>query len=399
MISVRSMFRRMDNLIILVTVFYFILYFGISCYFPYINLYFVSKGISTAEVGVLSTVLPFVALVFPNIWAHFADKTQNAKLFASILIAGAGSSALLYLIGNSFMSFVAITLLYAIFACCVSSITDVVAMTICQRLQYKFSFIRISGTLGYAIGCLALSKPISGNLHMSFIFMASCYAISLILLTKIPKVKPPMPVQTEENSKKISLFSNKSIIFALLLLMSIYMSASFYNSFLGILLQKEQMPATFLGTCMFLSALGEVPVLFLAPKIVNRFGEIPLMAFSGVVMVIRMLLVTSGSIPIIILMQCIQGWSYMLNFYCGAMYIDRIVHPQLKAKGQTIINTVQVGIGSISGNVIGGAVSESIGLSSTYHLIGFLGFGIVIVTMIGFFLYSRISQKKIHCEE
>lgn len=389
MVSITSAIRRMDKWIILLFLIYFFLYFGMSCYSPYINLYFMSRGMSTGMVGVLSTVLPLTALVFPSIWANLADKTQNAKLFEIILIAGSGGSALLYLVGFNFFSFVGITVLYAVFATCVGAMLDVVAITICQRLQYKFSFIRISGTLGYAIGCLVLSNVISNNLHTSFIFLAVFYTIALILFLRLPKISPPLPVNTSEGPEKLSLFANKAVIFALFLLMTVYMAASFYNSFLGILLQNENMPSTFLGFCMFLSALGEVPVLFLAPKLVERFGEIKLMVFSSLVMTIRMILVTTGSIPIIILLQCIQGWSYMLNFYCGAMLIDRLVHPKLKTQGQSIINTVQVGVGSVLGNIIGGALSESIGLSSTYRLISFISLGITVLTMTIFFFFKK----------
>ena len=60
--------------------FYFLTFFGLGVYAPYMSIFLKSRGLSGAEVGTVWALLPLGAVIAPPLWGMVADKFRNRKI-------------------------------------------------------------------------------------------------------------------------------------------------------------------------------------------------------------------------------------------------------------------------------------------------------------------------------
>src|SRR5512136_665320 len=70
------------------SIFYFLYYGAISFLFPYLALFYQSKGLSGAEIGLLTAISPIIAFFAAPLWTGAADASRRHKLFAMVSIIG-----------------------------------------------------------------------------------------------------------------------------------------------------------------------------------------------------------------------------------------------------------------------------------------------------------------------
>jgi PPP family 3-phenylpropionic acid transporter len=93
-------------------------------------------------------------------------------------------------------------------------------------------------------------------------------------------------------------------------------------------------------------------------------------------MAARWLLTASvTSVAAVIAVNALHGFSFIVFNYCLAVYINEHVPDELKASGQTLNALICIGLGRLSGSVLGGLLSDRIGLADTFLVNGLLGFG------------------------
>ncbi|MDP6620195.1 MAG: MFS transporter, partial [Nitrospinota bacterium] len=70
--------------------FYFLAFFGLGVYGPYLSIFLRSRGLSGAEVGTVWALMPLGAVLAPPLWGMVADKFRNRKVLIFCLSAAGG---------------------------------------------------------------------------------------------------------------------------------------------------------------------------------------------------------------------------------------------------------------------------------------------------------------------
>ena len=97
-----------------------------------------------------------------------------------------------------------------------------------------------------------------------------------------------------------------------------------------------------------------------------------------------------NNIYLILILQLLHGFTFIVIFYSMAMYINEKVQDELKASGQALNSAVGMGFTRIIGSVAGGVLSDYIGIRQVFTLSSIA----VLVSIIVFVpIFMAISRK------
>lgn len=172
-----------------------------------------------------------------------------------------------------------------------------------------------------------------------------------------------------------------------------HMGLSFYTGFIGPYILEKGYTQSTIGVINSISALSEVPVLFYINRMLRKHGTIKILFLSCFLMGIRILLPIRSGIIGIVLAQLLQGVTYMTMYYSCAVYISTCVYEKYQTKGQSILNVVQLGLGAIVGNLVGGKLIRLLGYEKGYLLMAGITTLMTICALIVYFWKNREQRN------
>ncbi|MBE6961247.1 MAG: MFS transporter [Ruminococcaceae bacterium] len=110
-----------------------------------------------------------------------------------------------------------------------------------------------------------------------------------------------------------------------------------------------------LGLAQFLMAASELPGAFLVQKFYRRYGSEKVVLVSLAFMIVRpALILASGSLAMLLLVQPIQMLGYGLFTPVSTYFTNENVAPEDRMQGQSLKMVITTGFGSMAGNLISG---------------------------------------------
>lgn len=147
------------------------------------------------------------------------------------------------------------------------------------------------------------------------------------------------------------------------------------------------------GTTVAVTVIFEIPLFFLAPRILKRIGAPVLAIIGALAFVIR---VVSYSIVSsawqVLLLEPLHGLTYAAFHAASVAYVSERCSPRFEATGQSILQFVS-GIGSAIGSGSGGFIMQRFGSRALYRIGGFA----VLVATVGFGVTNYLSRDERNC--
>lgn len=382
------------------------IYIGASVYSPFISSYYSLKEINPLKIGTLLAVGPVISILVQPLWAYISDRSGQRKNILSIVALGSSLSMLVYYIGNSFTLFFIATMFVTAFNTSLVPLSDAIIIDKAVSHNFDFAKIRLGGTLGYALVVFLAGGYLKTHPTALFIMSSLGYMVLVLFIRQLPMEKVNEKViddNADEEKLKIKskgIFKSREIIYVLIFCFISQVGLSFCSGFLGVYILSMGYSQGIIGIMNCISALSEVPILLIINKLTKKYGAIKILAFSCIMMSIRIFLVTGSSIVAVILSQLLQSVTYMTVYYSCAVYISENVFKDKQSQGQSILAILQVGMGSIIGNVLGGYFVKTLGLKSAYMIMaaGVLGVSVITILLYKLFWYKKINNKRL-CEE
>ena len=206
--------------------------------------------------------------------------------------------------------------------------------------------------------------------QMQFVFAFFAYMILFCFCIGLKEERNGQIVINEvvQENEQNRIFKNRDVYIVLGLAFVSQMGLSFYTGFIGPYILEKGYTQSTIGVINSISALSEVPVLFYINRMLRKHGTIKILFLSCFLMGIRILLPIRSGIIGIVLAQLLQGVTYMTMYYSCAVYISTCVYEKYQTKGQSILNVVQLGLGAIVGNLVGGKLIRLLGYEKGYLL-------------------------------
>ncbi|NLO09623.1 MAG: MFS transporter [Clostridiales bacterium] len=390
-----------------------LVYISSSLYAPFLGAYYTERGVTASEIGILMAIGPLIAILIQPLWAGLSDRTGRRKDVLSLIILGCAISINSYYLGNNFFGYFIATILFTIFSTSMVPLSDAILVDLSEKIKFKFSYVRLGGTLGYALTVYIAGRVLKYYPSALFAMASISYLIMMFVVRRLPSKErenslggsgqKPLDIEEVEEARhekrtkreRSRIFMNNDIVFVLLFAFVTHLGLYFGIGFMGVYLIELGYDQSIIGMLNTISALSEVPILLCIHKLIKRFGTMRIIAFSGIMAGVRILLISGGSLPTIIISQMLQSVTYMTTYYCSVTYINQNVEPMHRSKGQGILTITQAGLGSIMGMILGGRVIEAIGMRQSYIVVGCVIVGVSFVTILIYIIYNKLRSRNL----
>lgn len=350
---------------------FYLLYFAaLSSAMPFFVLFYQGLGFSGAQIGLLTGVPPLVTLVASPFWTTLADARNWHQLVMGL---GIVIAALVIFLLPSLTSFVVVFLaivLLNIFLAPVSSLGDSATMHMLGEERAMYGRVRLGGTIGWGV-----FAPVAGALAENFGLRMTFWAFSAIMLLNFfisqklvhssqeESESPPGGIRTFLTSRRwISFF-----FIAFLGGVGSFSAAAYLFPYMAELGASESM----MGLALTISTLSELPIFFLAHRLVRRFGSYGLFTITLAMFGIRSLLFAAVGTPsLVLLVQAFGGMIFPAMWTAGVSYAHENAPAGLKSSAQGLFGAMSFGVGSAFSGFVSGLLLGSIGGRGMFLVLG-----------------------------
>lgn len=331
----------------------------------FMPVYLDDLGYSKTEIGTLLALGSFVALFSQPLWGVASDRSKTKNDILKTLLLTSSLIILLFRLSGNFYYIFVIMVVYSFFQSPIVPLSDAITLEYMVTTRWKYGPIRLAGTFGYAgIAVLAgalINKNVDGIFFLSFLIGF----ITFLAAFKIPRIRGHQSIG--EKISILKLFKNRELILLMGFAATIQATLSFYNAFFSIYYKDMGADNSLLGWAMFIGAVSEVFFLLLGDRVISKFGIKATLFGAAFIAVVRWaLLGIVSNIFVILALQVLHGFIFIVLAYSMATYINNKVPKELKASGQTLNAVISGGLARIIGNIGGGMISDIIGIRHVF---------------------------------
>jgi len=352
---------------------FYLLYFAaLSSAMPFFVLFYQGLGFSGTQIGLLTGIPPLITLIASPFWTGVADAKRWHKLVMGL---GIVATVLVVFLLPSFTGFAVVFIfivLFNIFLAPVASLADSGTMTMLGEERAMYGRIRLGGTIGWG-----LFAPIAGAIVQNYGLKIGFWTFSAIMLINFFVSQKFVHTSHEEGAAKpggirVLLTSRRWIIFLFVAFLGgigAFSAAAYLFPYMAELGANEST----MGLALTISTLTELPIFFLAHRLVKRFGSYGLLTLALAMFGIRSLLYAVVSAPFMVLIvQAFGGMIFPAMWTAGVSYADENAPAGLKSSAQGIFGAMSFGVGSAVSGFIAGPLLESIGGRGMFLVLGII---------------------------
>jgi PPP family 3-phenylpropionic acid transporter len=339
---------------------YFIAYGGLACYFPFLAVYFKSRGLTYIQSGIVFSLISLISIIAQPIMGYIADKYLSKKKVVLINLIACSGLIYLYIFAGGFYSVIMATISLIFFQGSVMSILDAYCYDISDKVpEVNYGQIRLMGSIGFAVVSLLLGGLIQYfDINVSFYLYSVLFIISALILSGI-NYKSSANIVRPSASDIFEVLKNYKFILFVLSVMVLNITLQAHSNYIAMLIEATGGNVANLGIVWFASALSEIPAFFFGTKLLKKHGELNIYIYALILYIIRMLLSAfSTSYVTVIAIQLLQSITYPLYLVSVMQYINIVVPDKIRASGITLLSSLGFGLGGLIGNLGGGFVLQ-----------------------------------------
>lgn len=357
---------KRKTLVILLSTFYGTISMASAIYLSYISLYYAESGLNNSQIGTISAVVAGITMISQMSIGSITDKAAVKNKVVQWMVAlSALTIWLVPLAGRNFLMIMASVTVFSIFHNAINPLNDTIVLDLARREGFKFSWIRMSASLGYAIMAAIAGIIFSNNIWYIFPALFSLRIISFVISFFIPPVRNVR--KRFEKSSFTELLKDKSLLVIYIYVFVLSSTFGFLMSFHAIYSRQLGISTGIIGIGIMIGSLSQFPFMAFFERIKSKLGLLNILLLSGTVFGIRYLIyATSLSKGTLILAWFLHGFNYILLYLCLLDYVNSRVRPELQARGQMANFIVISGISSVSGGYFGGMFSTAFGLKTVF---------------------------------
>lgn len=389
--------------------FYTVYFVGLG-FSTFASKYFAQIGLNESQIALLTSLPALIAMCFMPMWGALSDRVRLKKAIVAGMVAL--SAVLLFFVdgvtdfsqvdaetgkliagATRFWPLLVILILNAFFGQAANPTATSIALEYTSEHGGSFGPIRMMGTIGYQIGVLLIGYICMNSLrHLYTYFALALLGASLVALT-LPNVRG-----RQFGGMKVSpvkALKDRRIVIVLALVLIGTCTTMFYQSFFGAYLEQMGINNRIASIITWVSVCLEIPVLLFATRIMRRFSIWQWMIIAYVLNGVRWLgfvlahdlgswqILLVAQIPAVMAMACFE--------FFPALYIGRIIAPELSSSAQTLLTFTSFGIAKVVGGLFGGVISNYVGMRTVFLFFGVL---LLVAAVVLFPFCQRLTKEE-----
>lgn len=344
--------------------FYF-LYYGLQgVSIPFLPLWFASRGLDPALIGLIVATSFLPKILSTPVVAHVADQTGRAHA----LIAAALAASLVLFICYPFSQapgwLLAITLLLNAVFPAVLPLMDRMAIASGRGQGNSYTVMRACGSLGFAAvtvvgGYLIKTFDTDWVMWLSILLIIACLACVRLLPQAARPAADEAPVERVRLPMR-EVLRDRPLLFCIAAASLVQASNGFLYSYSTLYWTDRGLSTTLISLLWVVGVGSEVLFFFLAPRILARTGAQWLILTSAVMTAIRWAGLSATTDPALIAaLQLLQCFTLAGNNAAIMWYITRHVPAACKTSAIALYALLSGGVFMFASIQLGGAIYRS----------------------------------------
>lgn len=347
---------------------FYVAYFGfVGAFGPYFSLYLQSIGQTALEIGVLLSLMQFMRIFAPYLWAGVGDRSgRRAFLLRIALLASVASYCGVFVTQSFWGLFVTLALL----AFCNSAANPLFETLVFSYLRDdlgRYGVLRVWGSVGFigavlSVGAVLDAQPIDTLLVLVLPTLAASFLIAIGLDDS------PSDARQGAGEPVWPLLRRPEVaaLLAACFLMSVAHGPLY--TFYSIYLADHGHSKTTVGVLWSLGVVAEIGVFLLAPTIFARWSPNAVLIFSFACAVARFAAIGwgVGSLPVLIGAQLLHAASFGSYHAAALGQVNRWFPGGQRSRGQALYMSLSFGAGGMVGGLASGLAWDSIGPAWTF---------------------------------
>lgn len=351
---------------VIMWVVFFVFWGGLAATYPYLGLFYESRGLQGSQIGQLNSIRSFINFISSILFAFLSDVLKRHKLVLRLCILGMIVVLLLYPAAFSFMAFIPIIIALSIFLSPTFPILDETTLSALENPR-DYGRVRVGGTYGWGVVVLAtgflvgrLSIGLNTIFYLNIIFMILLFGLTFIM----PDVRAAANHSLQRPTLKDlwQLVSQPGILMVVLFALIWGLAESGIGNFLFLHIKHLGGSSGLMGISQASALIGEIIIFSRTNQIQARLGAKRMMVFSFIVQVLWFGGLSLIRNPLVIpFFQFFGGASYGLMQAGSVAYVDACAPKKLGTTAQAIRGGVLLGLGLGIGSIINGSIYQQAG--------------------------------------
>lgn len=354
----------------------------------FIPLYFLDRGFSEQQIGIIYSTGPFISIFANIILGMASDKYRTIKKLLMLLLFGQlVMISLLFPIEN-FALVCLVMMGFYFFQTPINPLSDSLLLLSSQYTGTPYALIRIFGSLGFAVTAYTFGLILKGiGSHWTLPLALCTIAITLILTTRIKDYQGS--ARKIDFSGFFKLLRQRDVLLFFLIILTISIPHRMYEGFLAVSMRQMGASDSLIGLAWLVSALSEIPILYLLGKYGHKFKELPLLMIASIMYAVRLWLLSDIQDPRwVIATQAMHSISFGIYFSTALRYLSQLIPDEYRASGQAVYAVVWTGLAGVISGMFGGYIYEHFGREVFFRM----GAGFALVAAAAFFTRYYISR-------
>jgi len=351
---------------------YYLFFFGaLGALAPFFNVYLRERGLSGAEIGVIASIPPLIALAANPFWGSLADRWQIHQQVLALCALTAGLISFTFGWLTGFWVMLAAVMLMVFFRTPVPALLDSAVMDAVRRTGASYGRQRLFGSVGFLVASYGMGQLLnSSNLEWIFVLHGVLLAVGCALLSLLLPVSR-IPVQGSLAEGLRGLMNQPSYLAFTAMNVLMGIGAAAFINFIGLRILALGGTEAQVGLGFALNALFEIPIMFMGARLMRRFSNAQLIVFGLLGFAAVYFTVALATSPVVTLSVMSALGLFYAGFWMAVVaYANESAPPHLRATGQSLVGAAQSGLGWAIGSILAGLLWDSAGGAVVFGLAG-----------------------------
>jgi len=353
---------------------YLVYFASIGTAFPYLPVFYRDLGLTLAEIGVLTAMQAAVQLLLAPVWGGVADRFPRSRLSLP-LAAGVAVVGASVLFGATDVPsiFAGSLILYAGLSGIGPTLDARTLETLGPAGRGRFGEVRAFGSLAFVISTVTIGFLLDAKGARSLFWAYIPFLVATALVTAtIPR--RGAPVRSMNLLRGAGDFLAAPGIALFLAGFTLCWAAlAAVTAFYSIQVVALGGSPGLVGIAWAFGAAIEVPYMYAFPRVAGRFGTERIVVAGSIVFALRALLAALAWDPIVlVLIAPLEGLGFASTFVGGVTIIAARAPAAMQGTAQGLFSAT-IGLSTIMGSVIGGAIAGALGIPGLFLCMAGLG--------------------------
>ena len=358
--------KKLTGYYALTQFFYWVSFASLISYSSY---YLLGRGLTNTHIGIITATAGLVSVVLQPLTGALMDRypRMNSRRMMGLLciLITAGGAVLMLLPDDArLLTGIVYGLLIMLMQQGMPMMNILGVESLSADASMKFSTGRAIGSLGYAASAWAMGMLVTKFPPVTIPVVMVAFILLMGAVILVYPLESKGVRKRENSSLSLVVFLRKYPSFPLLLasLVMIYFGHMVTNTYAFQIVTSRGGGSAEMGTATAIAAVCELIMVFLFPKYSRILSLETILRISGVFFTLKVVCtLLARTVPAFFGAQALQMYAWGLLVVGLVYYVDRMMQPEDRSKGQSYTSLTQT-IATVVGGLLGGWMIDRWGI-------------------------------------